>query len=169
MMRNNDKLRKEKEELRSALSHLEEEVWQFRQKEVCQCQLKGESNRSVFTSGPRFLPPLQLPSQLLLNLLFNPLLNPLLLNLLQFHYILFSPPRSSHLSEQTSNALFAMPRRNWRHCAATSNRRNAKDADNNNTLTPQTRKSSRSSTTNISGRRASGRRSFIRNAIYCFC
>ena len=79
------------------------------------------------------------------------------------------PPRSSHLSEQTSNALFAMPRRNWRHCAATSNRRNAKDADNNNTLTPQTRKSSRSSTTNISGRRASGRRSFIRNAIYCFC
>ena len=34
LMRNNEKLREEKEELRAALSQLEEEVWQFRQKEV---------------------------------------------------------------------------------------------------------------------------------------
>ena len=34
LMRNNEKLRGEKEELRAALSQLEEEVWQFRQKEV---------------------------------------------------------------------------------------------------------------------------------------
>ena len=34
LMRNNEKLREEKEELRTALSQLEEEVWQFRQKEV---------------------------------------------------------------------------------------------------------------------------------------
>jgi len=34
LMRNNDKLRKEKDELRSALSKLEEEVWQFRRKEI---------------------------------------------------------------------------------------------------------------------------------------
>ena len=34
LMNNNEKLRGEKEELRAALSQLEEEVWQFRQKEV---------------------------------------------------------------------------------------------------------------------------------------
>jgi len=34
LMRNNEKLRGEKEELRAALSQLEEEVWQFRQKEI---------------------------------------------------------------------------------------------------------------------------------------
>ena len=147
LMNNNEKLRGEKEELRAALSQLEEEVWQFRQKEVSRVRWY----KTWSYSSKRNLNDIPAESQA------------------RSHVILSFPSRFSRRSGRTLNAHYAMPRRNWRRCAATSNRRNAREDANNSTHTPPTRKSSRSSTTNTWEPRASERPSYIKNATFCFC